>query len=289
VYQNKIFTGQVPVAEGDFVSEFMVPKDIRYNIGKGRVSYYSYDDQGDEAFGANNNILIGGISDDPPVDNSGPEITLYLNKSTFTPGGKTGTRPMLYAVLSDENGINTSGIGIGHDLTLVIDDNTSHTMVMNGYYRAEPGSYRNGTVVFQLPEQTEGMHKLTFKAWDNLNNSSTEELAFNVDPNGELTVEDVSLFPNPVSYSEEAKFYFTHDEPNSSINIEMSTFDISGQLLNKEEVKTISQGSSIQPVTWKPVNSDGVRLGPGIYIVRFNIVSRTGKTSVISKKILVVK
>ena len=289
VYQNKIFTGQVSVKKGGFVSRFRVPKDIRYNIDKARISYYSYDETGDEAFGAINKILVGGISDDPPADNKGPEIKLYLNKSTFVSGENTGTRPVLYAILYDENGINTSGIGIGHDLTLVIDDEKSRTMVMNGYYQSEADSYQSGIVVYQLPEQEEGMHKLTFKVWDNLNNSSMAEIEFNVETKGELHVEDVKVFPNPVSWSGEAKFYFTHDEPNMPVNIEMSTYDIGGQLLNREEIKTISQGESIQPVTWHPVNSDGVSLGPGMYIVRFNIVSQSGKSTVVSKKILVVK
>jgi hypothetical protein len=192
-------------------------------------------------------------------------------------------------MLYDENGINTSGIGIGHDLTLVIDDEKSHTMVMNGYYQSETDSYQSGTVVYQLPEQEEGMHKLTLKVWDNLNNSSEAEIEFNVETKGELHVEDVKVFPNPVSWSGEAKFYFTHDEPNMPVHIEMSTYDIGGQLLNREEIKTISQGESIQPVAWHPVNSDGVSLGPGLYIVKFNIVSQSGKYTVVSKKILVVQ
>jgi hypothetical protein len=289
VFQNKIFTGQVSVKKGGFVSRFMVPKDIRYNIDKARISYYSYGETGEEAFGAINKILVGGISDDPPADSKGPEIKLYLNKSTFVSGGNTGTRPVLYAMLYDENGINTSGIGIGHDLTLVIDDEKSRTMVMNGYYQSETDSYQSGTVVYQLPEQEEGMHKLTLKVWDNLNNSSEAEIEFNVETKGELHVEDVKVFPNPVSWSGEAKFYFTHDEPNMPVHIEMSTYDIGGQLLNREDIKTISQGESIQPVAWHPVNSDGVSLGPGLYIVKFNIVSQSGKYTVVSKKILVVQ
>ncbi len=287
VFQNRLFTGQVPVENGEFASEFIVSKDIRYNIGTARVSYYSSDDTtGVEAFGANNKIIVGGISDSPPIDNEGPQIKLYLNKETFVSGGVTGVRPLLYAELFDENGINTAGNGIGHDVTLVIDDK-SNTIVMNSYFKSVRDSYQEGMVVFQLLEQKPGLHKLSFKAWDNLNNSSTVEIEFNVQDGGELNVEKVSVFPNPVSNSSFANLYFTHDEPNVPLTLEISTFNISGQLLNKVVEKTVSAGSSIQPVQWYPKASNGLLLSSGLYIVRFKVMSQTGKTTVFSQKILV--
>ncbi len=287
VFQNKLFTGQVTVENGEFTSEFIVSKDIRYNIGTARVSYYSSDDTGVEAFGANNDIIVGGISDSPPVDNDGPQIKLYLNKETFVSGDATGIRPLLYADLFDENGINTAGNGIGHDVTLVIDDDKNNTIVMNSYFQSVRDSYQKGTVVFQLPEQEPGLHKLLFKAWDNLNNSSIVEIEFNVQDGGELNVEKISVFPNPVSRSSTANIYFTHDEPNTSLTLEISTFNISGQLLNEFVEKTVSVGSSIQPVQWKPEALNGLVLSPGLYIVRVKVMSQTGKTTVFSQKILV--
>jgi hypothetical protein len=287
VFQNKLFSGRVTVKDGEFTSEFIVSKDIRYNIGTARVSYYSSDDKGVEAFGANNDIIVGGISDSPPIDNEGPQIKLYLNKESFVSGDATGIRPLLYADLFDENGINTAGNGIGHDVTLVIDDDKNNTIVMNSYFQSVHDSYQKGMVVFQLPEQEPGLHKLSFKAWDNLNNSSTVEIEFNVQDGGELNVEKISVFPNPVSNSSTANLYFTHDEPNASLILEISTFNISGQLLNKVVEKTVSVGGGIQPVQWQPKASNGLILSPGLYIIRFNVMSQTGKTTVFSQKILV--
>jgi len=287
VFQNKLFTGQVTVENGKFTSEFIVPKDIRYNIGKARVSYYCSDNSGVEAFGANNTIVVGGVNDSPPVDNDGPQIELYLNKETFVSGGVTGVRPLLYARLFDENGINTAGNGIGHDVTLVIDDNKNNTIVMNSYFQSVRNSYQRGMVVYQLPEQEPGLHKLSFKAWDNLNNSSVVEVEFNVQDRGELNVEKVSVFPNPVSRHSTANIYFSHDEPNSPLTIEIYTYNISGQMLNKVVAKTVSIGSGIQPVQWHPKTSNGLVLNSGLYIVRFKVKSQTGKTTVFSQKILV--
>ena len=287
VFQNRLFAGEVTVDRGEFESEFIVSKDIRYNIGTARVSYYSSDETGVEAFGANNKIIVGGISDSPPADNVGPQIKLYLNKESFISGDATGVRPLLYADLFDENGINTSGNGIGHDLTLVIDDDKNNTIVMNNYFQSVRDSYQKGMVVYQLPEQEPGLHILSFKAWDNLNNSSVVEIEFNVQDGGALNVEEISVFPNPVSYNGSAYLYFTHDEPNVSLTLEISTFNISGQLLNKVVEKTVSMGGSIQPVQWYPKTSNGLTLGSGLYIIRFKVMSQTGKISVFSQKILV--
>ena len=287
VYQNKLFTGQVSVEEGNFISEFIVSKDIRYNIGNARISYYSSDNENVEAFGANNDIIVGGMTESPPYDKDGPEINMYLNKVTFNSGDNTGTRPLLFADIFDENGINTSGIGIGHDLTLVIDDNKSQTLVMNSYFESKLNSYKKGTVVYQLPEQEPGLHKLTFKAWDNLNNSSTAEVLFNVTDDDNLEVSDVTVYPNPVSYNGSALLFFTHDEPNVPLTLEISTFDVSGQLLNKVQEKTVSHGVNAQPVTWFPQTFNGALLGPGLYIIRFKVTAQTGQTSVFSQKILV--
>ncbi|NPA35321.1 MAG: type IX secretion system sortase PorU [Chlorobi bacterium] len=289
VFENKLFTGQVSVEEGLFKSEFFVSKDIRYNIDKARVSYYSSNDKSVEAFGANNDILIGGISDNPPMDNEGPDIRLYLNKPTFVSGNVTGTRPLLIAELYDENGINTSGNGIGHDVTLVIDDDKNHTMVMNGFFRSKVDSYREGTVVFQLPDQEPGLHKLSFKAWDNLNNSSVVEVEFVVEQGMALNVEKVSFFPNPVSSYGSALCVFNHDEPNTSVNVIISTYNLAGQLLNETEERTVSSGGTIQPLRWYPRSFNGDILGQGLYIVRFSVLTQTGRAAEFSQKILVVE
>ena len=71
------------------------------------------------------NFCIGGEGSSI-ADNSGPDIQLYLDSENFKSGDKTGKNPTLLAYLSDENGINTVGTGIGHDITAVIDNDYSN-------------------------------------------------------------------------------------------------------------------------------------------------------------------
>ena len=69
-----------------------------------------------DAHGYTEDLFIGGVSEDAVLDDMGPEIELYLNDSSFRNGGTTDPNPVLYARLRDDQGLNTVGNGIGHDL-----------------------------------------------------------------------------------------------------------------------------------------------------------------------------
>ena len=56
----------------------------------------------------------------------------------------------------------------------------SRFFILNDNYEADADSYQAGSVRFQLPDLTEGLHTLTIKAWDVQNNSSEYRLEFKV-------------------------------------------------------------------------------------------------------------
>ena len=105
--------------------------------------YYAQNNDVD-AHGAFDNFMIGGLSDETVEDNMGPEIELFMDSQDFISGDKTSKNPTLLAFLSDENGINTAGTGIGHDITAVFDDDYSNVMVLNNYYQADINNYKSG-------------------------------------------------------------------------------------------------------------------------------------------------
>ena len=71
------------IKNGDFEFSFVVPKDISYNIGNGKLSLYATALESD-ASGYNRNVLIGGYNENSQLDNEGPEIELYLNDENST-------------------------------------------------------------------------------------------------------------------------------------------------------------------------------------------------------------
>ena len=186
VFQNRlntIFVGSDSIRNGSFMITFAVPKDILYSEGTGLLQVYAVDtDHTLTAHGECDSFTMCS-ADEYPLGGDGPTISCYLDSRLFVDSTTVGPTPFFYAELYDEDGINTSDGGIGHNLELMIDGQMGLTYSLNSSFVYDFGDYRRGTVGFTLPELTEGVHQLQFRAWDVLNNSTTAVLHFVVDPN----------------------------------------------------------------------------------------------------------
>lgn len=229
VYKNKIYSGIASVTNGSFQFSFIVPKDINYEIGTGRISYYATDGTVD-ANGYYDEIIIGGSQDNAIVDDVGPTIKLYMDNRQFKDGEETLPNTELIIDLEDDFGINVTGSSIGHDLTAVLDDNTNRTYILNNYYQSDMDSYTKGTARLSLTDLSEGEHSITVTAWDISNNSSTETIHFYVSKNKKLDY-TVNVYPVPFVH----EINITVNVPSSvgAYNGEVILYDISGsEILN---------------------------------------------------------
>ncbi len=278
-YPNTLFKGETRVENGLFSCTFMVPKDIKYNYGQARIVYYAQDTTTmEEAIGHYENFVVGGSSTVEIQDSVGPMLAIYLNNPAFVSGDKTNEYPHFYAQIADENGINTVGSGIGHDLLLVLDDDPTHSYVLNNYFTAEADSYQRGLVSYRLAEMTEGKHSLMFRAWDLLNNSSTASLDFEVVRGYALQIFSVLTYPNPVSTNGTINFVIQHDKPDDRLEAHYMLFDLSGR---KVWEHTQEGGDRVT------LNVAGLGVHPGLYLYRVelktpttNYTSQTGKIMV---------
>ena len=168
---NILFSGKTRAAGGKFSFSFIVPKDIDYSFGNGKISYYA-NKGGFDLAGSYSDIIVGGFSNSTISDTSGPAIRLFLNDTLFRDGGMCDNNPMLLAIIEDNGGVNTTGSGIGHDLTAYIDNDPNNSFVLNNYFESDIDNYKKGSVLYPLTDLTGGPHSLTLKAWDNFNNSS---------------------------------------------------------------------------------------------------------------------
>ncbi len=279
-YPNILFRNEVKVKDGVFEFTFMAPKDIRYNYGNGRIVYYAFDSEnGAEATGHYEDLIIGGSSTVAVIDTIGPDITLYLNNPAFVNGGNTHQNPHFYADLYDDNGINTVGSGIGHDLLLIVDNKPQMTYVLNDFYKGTE-DYRSGKVSYKMPELETGTHSLTFRAWDLFNNSSTKSLDFSVVKDMDMNIFSVTTYPNPVSQSGVVTIKLEYDRPDDLVQTDIYIYNMSGQLVwhhTQNDAKAIS---------W---NISELGINPGMYVYRLKM--QTATTSAVSQtgKLIVTK
>ncbi len=261
---NMLFNGKTTVVDGKFTITFMVPKDIAYNYDFGRINLYAADETNDlEAQGYYEDFYVGGSKSDFVFENEGPIIDMYLNTSNFINGESVDSTPVFEANISDENGINAVGGGIGHDLYLSLNDNPNLSYVLNNYYESSFGDYRSGKLVYEIPKLEDGSYTLTFRAWDLLNNSSTETLTFNVENGIKPHLYTFYAAPNPAeSY---VNFIFKHDQPQSEMNIELYVYNLTGELLWQTE-KTVYSDENIAEISWDLTTSSGRKLLRGIYL-----------------------
>lgn len=273
--QNKIvFNGRASVKNGDFEFSFVVPKDINIDYSQGKVLFYAHNTVTD-ANGAYEAHQIGGVAENFAEDNKGPDINLYLNDENFAFGGVTNQTPILMADLFDEKGINTVGMGLGHDIVAILDENTSNPIVLNDFYESEIDSYQSGKVRYQLPELEEGNHTLTLKAWDVYNNSGETTLDFVVSKNEDLTISNLLNYPNP--FTTNTGFYFDHNQPGQSLQVRLQVFTVSGKLVKTIDGFYYSNGFRTGPIAWDGRDDFGDKIGRGVYIYKLKVKTPTGK------------
>jgi hypothetical protein len=89
-WYNALYRGKATVQEGYFAFEFILPKNIAYEIGEGKMSLYAYDTTSmEDASGARDDFKIGGSQTNPQPDDTPPFIQLFMGDTTFSPGGIT--------------------------------------------------------------------------------------------------------------------------------------------------------------------------------------------------------
>lgn len=281
---NAIYKGGSQVKDGNFKIEFYVPKDINYDIGEGKLLLYAYNSEIDALY-FKNDLKIGDINPNGINDSEGPKIGLYMNNLNFANGGITDRSPYLLACVTDSTGINSTGLGIGHDITGVLNNNVNGTIILNDFYTGGESSpclnpnlkdYQKGKVWYRLENLETGNHSIKFKVWDINNNSSSATLDFLVVDNGDqgLIIKKLLNWPNP--FTTKTFFHFEHNCPDI-LDVQVQIFTVSGKL-----VKTINKTVTSQPfnegyrtdkfgIEWDGLDDFGDKIGKGVYIYRVKI------------------
>jgi hypothetical protein len=281
---NILFSGKTMAKKGRFRFTFIVPRDIDYSFGSGKISYYANDVK-EDMNGSFNDIIVGGFSKALITDNEGPEIKLYLNDTLFRNGGITDNNPRLLAIITDKGGINTSGAGIGHDLTGFLDNESNRSFLLNSYFENDFNNYVRGRINYGLSGLSEGNHSVTVKAWDNFNNSSEKTISFRVVTGEKLMLRNLINYPNP--FLIETNISLEHNRPDNELDVTIDIFSIDGRIIKIIKTKVVTTGYTLPTIVWDGNDEGGRKVGKGMYPYTVTVITGKGETARVSGRMII--
>ncbi|MEO6190105.1 MAG: type IX secretion system sortase PorU, partial [Saprospiraceae bacterium] len=279
--KNIVFKGTSQIVNGEWTVDFIVPKDINYSFGAGKISLYASNLKDADAAGYTNNFKIGGFVKDAVKDDQPPIVKLFINDVNFVNGGISNENPKLYAELSDDYGINITGNSIGHDLIAILDGNDQNPILLNNFFKSKVNDFREGNVTYPLKNLSIGKHTLSLIAWDISNNRGIGNIEFNVISSDDVNIEKVYNYPNP--FNKKTNFQFETNYINIPLEVSIQIQSISGKIVKTIQQTITPTGFRISDIEWDGKDDSGQELANGVYLYRIGLYSST-KDLVLSQK-----
>jgi hypothetical protein len=291
-YLSNLYEGTHKVVNGTFTLNFVVPVDISHSTQLGKMSLYAFNDSDNrDANGSFAQFFLKGVSEDGSLEmQSPPQIrSMFLNTPAFENGAVVNDKPYFSSEIYDEFGINISGMGIDHDIMLIIDNKPLYSYPLNEYFVKDEDDPRYGSIHFNIPDSlSPGNHTLTFKVWNILNISTSLDMSFVVEAGKAPVIYTLGANPNPAR--EDVNFVLHYDRPETDVDIKIFVFDLAGTLVwNSETTKSADlNGQTVQiQVPWNLISNAGNRVTPGVYLYKAIISSGSGKETSATKKLII--
>ena len=288
--ESVIYGGQATVRAGRFSVRFVVPKDIAYNVGLGKISLYAQDPASKVDAQGYQLAPIGGASRTAVSDITPPVVQLFMTDESFVSGGTTGVSPLLLARLSDKSGINTSSAGVGHDITATLDNDPRQLLVINDAYTADVDNFMAGRVRYNYKDLAPGPHTIRVKAWDTYNNSAEGTVDFIVEKSAQLALTHVLNYPNPFSNS--TTFHFDQTQAGKELDVQVQIFTIAGRLVKTLRANfpasTAHMPSTLQDpsLSWDGRDDYHDQLARGVYVYRVSVRTPDGQAATKFEKLV---
>lgn len=264
---GRLYLGSAHVRNGEYELTVSMPAEVANNYRQATLNMYALADDGRQANGVCRDLYVYGMDENSLPDNQPPVIeTIYLNHPTFRDGQQVNSAPMLLATVTDDRAINLSTAGLGHQMSLYLDEGVASYTDVSEYFTPNTDGTPGGTIAYPLSGLPAGPHSLRLRVWDTAPNSAEATLSFTVAAGIAPTIHDVYTDRNPVS--ESANFYVSHDRPDQTITVTIEVFDLVGRRVWTQTRTSRSDMFTSSPMTWDLTDSAGRRVSRGIYIYR---------------------
>lgn len=287
---KSIYKGSAKANAGKFEFTVCIPRDISYTDRPGRISFYAVsNDKQTEYNGVSESFCLNGTSPMEEPDTKGPEVVAYINDIDNPDYTITDENPVLIANISDDYGINNTGISLGHDIELVIDDNASNCINLNSYFTYDFGSYQKGQLVYPMTNMPQGKHSAQLRVWDVNNNLTIADVHFIVRSKTPEVGKDgyVTSTKNPATTDTRFITYFPADTEVKGI-VTYEVFDTRGRCVYKQPI-AVAEGATNASHTWNLCGNDGAPLPAGLYFYRTVFNSSNGSNATDAQKLIIVR
>ena len=279
-----VYKGKVDVVNGEFVLRFVVPKDIAYNVGAGRIYLYAHNNVTDAA--GVQDVMVGSSVNSNSSDNEGPEVTPFMNAYTFKSGDIVNKNSVILGRISDLSGINSTGNGIGRNITAIIDEGTQNeqSFNLNNYFTYDKNSFTEGEVRFPVENLSVGKHHLKIKAWDIYNNLGMGTTSFEVVDEKQLVVSEHQAFPNP--FWNGVNFNIKHNYAGQDLTAKLLIMNTLGSKVS-ETTKTLKNTTHVDSqLTWDGRSQSRGQVSGGMYFYKVILTAPNGASTSFSGKII---
>lgn len=278
VRKNIIFRGKATVTNGVFSFSFVVPKDINYTFGNGKITYYAADPtQRIDAGGSEERFIIGGSNPDGLADDTPPVVEVFMNTEDFVAGNIVNPDPVLVVKLADDFGINITGNSIGHDLEAFLNEDTQNSYLLNDFYEAATNDYTKGEVRFPLKDLAPGTYTMRVRAWDVANNMGEGQTEFIVAGDGKIALQNVLNYPNP--FTDNTCFQFDASIGGEDVDALIQIYTISGRVVKTIEAFLPAMDGALRLddcIAWDGKDDYGDQLARGVYLYQVRVRTRSG-------------
>ncbi|MBU0743217.1 hypothetical protein KJ554_12820 [bacterium] len=210
----------------------------------------------------------------------GPAIDLAFADDRYRV--KPGT--LLSGVIADTSGVSILGTSPLNSILLEFDASGFMSNVSDSFV-FDSGSYTTGRLEIVLPDNLDlGDHLVALHASDVLGNVGNDTLSFQLVAGEQVSIDDVTLFPNPTSGP--ARLIFELSDPMS---VSWSIYTLSGHLVYQEGRSFGTAGPQV--MHWDGRDTWGDELANGVYlfVVRGHGFDDAGHRLDVTGKLVVMK
>jgi len=270
---NVLHRGRGKVVAGYFEGDFFLPKNEELAIRNGTMRLFAKEEGTLEEAWSGEKVKLGGIAEQPPVDNEGPLIKLTLitpNKGNSI----SSTMAWVTAILQDPSGIQ---IDSEEERGISIRVNEGEKINLSDYYQALNGSYIEGVMEFPVRGLREGANTITFEAFDNQGNSSYQTLEIYVSNSEQIRILTHLVYPNPSSSF--SQFQLSHNREGENLELKLNIYSLSGSEIFSLSRRFAKADPILDDLSWFFIRSKTKYPAKGTYLYVLELKSEADGSS----------